>query len=523
MRSIFCTVVVWSCIIGSAQAQTQQYLFSYLGLKDGLLADNILGVQQDAEGYIWIASHNALQRFDGQRFLNFYQDPSSKSSMPAGGIRGIQIDKKNRLWVLSGTNSVGYFDVSKFTYKSVRVEPPTEKAKQAGVALYIDRDDNVLLIFVGHGYLTYDEKTGGFSAVNNPFIIPDGWEPLYLYQCADRNYWSGSHNGLLKYNPVKKKLSYRGHNVEEDPVIRHFGYARTVVFATADRSGRFWIASWPDNILHIKSFTPADNQETDWFRIIRNSIGDKYFELQGITEMSDGSLWMGGINLFAKINGAGKTIQPIFSNASEEYSIRYDHVFSVYEDREKNAWVCTNEGLFRFNPGAQLFKGVVNRSRQKPSSFTSDVTDILETADKKILVSTWGNGVFSYDMKFNPVQSDYANRSTVHGEGMVWCMIQRDNGDIWKGLQGGGLNIYEAASRKTRKLHPPIFEGSTIRQIAVDKKGNIWLGTQRGHLVKWDATTNAFTLQLRLQAIVGRIYIDDRNYVWICTDKNGVY
>jgi hypothetical protein len=161
---------------------------------------------------------------------------------------------------------------------------------------------------------------------------------------------------------------------------------------------------------------------------------------------------------------------------------------------------------------------VQNRSR-----YTSDVTDILETADKKILVSTWGNGVFTYDMNFNPASSYYTDRSTEHGEGMVWCMIQRKNGDIWKGLQGGGLNIYEAATHKLRKLHPPVFEGSTIRQIAVDKQGDIWLGTQRGHLVKWDVAKNDFTLQHRLHAIVGRIYIDSANYIWVCTDKNGVY
>ena len=93
------------------QAQPQKYLFTHIGIKDGLLADDILAVQQDAKGFIWIASQNALQRYDGQRLLNFYQDPANENSLPKGGIRGIKMDKKNRLWVLSGTVSVGYFDV----------------------------------------------------------------------------------------------------------------------------------------------------------------------------------------------------------------------------------------------------------------------------------------------------------------------------------------------------------------------------------------------------------------------------
>ena len=103
-------------------------------MKDGLLADDILAVQQDAKGFIWIASQNALQRYDGQRLLNFYQDPANQNSLPKGGIRGIKMDKKNRLWVLSGTVSVGYFDVNTFKYKAVKVKQVPRDAAQAGTA-----------------------------------------------------------------------------------------------------------------------------------------------------------------------------------------------------------------------------------------------------------------------------------------------------------------------------------------------------------------------------------------------------
>jgi len=523
LRLIFLLIISLSCLVSNTQAQTQKYLFTYLGIKDGLLADNIIAVQQDDKGFIWIASHNTLQRYDGQRLLNFYQDPANETSLPQGGIRGIKLDKKNRLWVLSGTVSVGYFDVNTFRYKAVKIKQVPGNAGQAATALYIDKDDNVILIYVGFGYLTYDEEDSAFSSTNNPFQVPAGWEPLYLWQDSSRNYWLGSHAGLLKYNGTKQQLSYRGHNSEEDPVIHHFEYARTVVFAMVDRTGRFWVTSWPENKLQIRSYWPPENKETEWFVPVNRGMKGRYFELQGITEFSDGSLWMGGVNIFAKVNAAVTEIEPVFSNASEEYSIRYDYIFSLYEDRERNMWVCTNKGLFWFNPGAQLFKSVANRTADRDSAYTSDVTDVLETADGKLLVSTWGNGIFPYDQSFNPVVSDYSDRSNPLGEGMAWCMIQRSNGDIWKGIQDGHLFIYYAALRKTKKLHPAVFENSTIRQIEQDKKGNIWLGTNRGNIVKWESGTGNFVLQHRLKAIIGRIYVDDDNYVWVCTDRNGVY
>ncbi|MHA4842510.1 ligand-binding sensor domain-containing protein [Flavitalea antarctica] len=523
MRLIFLLFVLLVCSSSNMQAQPQKYLFTHIGIKDGLLADDILAVQQDAKGFIWIASQNALQRYDGQRLLNFYQDPANENSLPKGGIRGIKMDKKNRLWVLSGTVSVGYFDVNTFKYKAVKVKQAPRDAAQAGTALYIDRDDNVVLIFVGHGYLTFNESEGAFSEVNNPFKIPEGWEPLYMWQDSSHNFWVGSQSGLLKYNTLKKQLSYRGHNTEQDPVIRHFEYARTVVFAMVDRAGRFWITSWPENRLQIRSYWPPSDAEADWFGPVNRGLKGQYFELQGVNEFSDGSLWMAGVNMLAKVNAAKSEIEPVFSNASEEYSIRYDHIFSLFEDREKNIWVGTNKGLFWFNPGAQLFKSVTNRTPESDSAYTSDVTDVLETADGKLLVSTWGTGVFVYDQSFKPLASKYTERNNPLAEGMVWCMLQRPNGDIWKGVQDGHLYIYDAASGKHARLHPPVFEISTIRQMAQDKNGNIWLGTNRGNIIKWEASTGTFVLQHRLKAIIGRIYTDDENYVWICTDKNGVY
>ena len=83
--------------------------------------------------------------------------------------------------------------------------------------------------------------------------------------------------------------------------------------------------------------------------------------MHGITEMRDGSLWMAGYNIFARINQKDGTIEPVENNAAGEYSIRYDEIYKLYEDRERNIWVCTNKGLFRFNPSSQLFRAIKNR------------------------------------------------------------------------------------------------------------------------------------------------------------------
>ena len=521
MRFFIHTIVLLLIFHGNLLAQPQQYLFSYIGLKDGLHEENILKVQQDAKGYIWIATANALQRYDGQRFVNFYPNDNDPRGIPGGSINGMLIDKKNRLWILSGNDAVGYLDVNNFTYHKVTLRiPPGNFNKIA--ALHQDKDGNIMVIFVGTTFLTYNETNNEIAEKYNPFHLPSGWEPLYLWQDDARNYWVGSHLGLLKYSAAKKMMSYRGHNEENDAVIKKFEDASTVVYAYVDRSGRFWIKAWPKNILFIKSYRPATGETMEWHNSINKALQGKYYEMNGVTELSDGNLWIAGPGIFAHLNKVTNAVEPVRNNASEENSIWYDAINQLYEDRENNVWISSNKGLYRFNPAAQLFRVVSNHLPGDDGVHSPDVTDLLQMPDGEILVSTWGDGIFSYDKNFNSIRSKYVSRRSPPGENMVWCITRRKNGDIWRGSQNGYLFIYEAATGKTLKLHPPVFENSTIRQAEEDKDGNMWLGTQRGYLVKWNSADQRFTLQHQLQSVISRLYVDDENYVWVCTDNNGV-
>ncbi|MEO5681741.1 MAG: two-component regulator propeller domain-containing protein [Chitinophagaceae bacterium] len=514
-----CSIVIIFFFAGSQFLQAQQYLFSRLGFKDGLNQENIHGVQQDARGFIWIAAGNVLQRYDGNRLVNFFS--GSKGGFPHGGIRGMKIDAKNRLWLLNGVASVGYIDPNNFSYHPVKVQVP-EKFDNVINALYVDNSNNVLLIFINRGFITLHEKTGEMAEKYNPFSVPVGWEPTHLWQDADNNYWVGSINGLLKYSAQKKILSYRGHNDENDPVIQAFEKCQHIGTLYRDKKGLFWITHRELGVT-IESYNPVNGEKKEWQKTISNSLHGIYYELWGLFETSEHDIWMAGPNFFARVNYEQHRVEPVKPDAAGEYSIRYDQVNSLFEDREKSIWVCTNKGLFRFNPPAQIFKVINNRLPGKDTIFTPDVTDFLETADGEMMVSTWGNGVFSYDKKFSPVSSAYFSRAAVSGDGMMWCILQRKNGDICCGMQDGILCIYEKDSKKITRLRPAAAAGRSIRQIAEDKNGNIWLGTQGGQLVKWNTSANTFTVQQQFKRLVSRILVDEDNNIWACTDNDGVY
>jgi len=148
---------------------------------------------------------------------------------------------------------------------------------------------------------------------------------------------------------------------------------------------------------------------------------------------------------------------------------------------------------------------------------------VLHTKEGNILVSTWGGGTYSYDKDFNPVSLPYVKDAYRQMGYFIWCLHQRDNGDIWAGAQAGGLFIMHPSTGKCEHLRDPVFGGSTIRQVTEDRQGNLWFGMQNGGIVKWTALTGTFAKVHRFNSHIQRLYVDGENNIWIGTMKDGVY
>jgi two-component system sensor histidine kinase ChiS len=123
MKQIFklCWLFVlcyWTITAQTAYAQegdepaplTPTTRFDHLTTADGLADSHVEVIFQDSQGFIWFGTNDGLSRYDGYHFTNYRHEPDNPNSLAGNGILGIIEDKQGRLWIASGKSGVTLFD-----------------------------------------------------------------------------------------------------------------------------------------------------------------------------------------------------------------------------------------------------------------------------------------------------------------------------------------------------------------------------------------------------------------------------
>lgn len=523
MRAFFLYISAILTLNASAQLR-KDFLFSNLSSRNGLVSEETVAVQQDDAGFIWVATVDGLQRFEGRRLLTFRHDDNDSNSIPNDYIQQMRLDKQNRLWLILNEVKVGYMNPVDLQFHEIPVKAGKDISNIAISQLIIHEDGKVFLLLYKVGIFIYDESKKEFTSENVPVQVPKGWNPIsFARDSLPGIYWIACDSGLVKYDTRNQQLYYRGHQSTKDPLINAASELRFVTSFKADRSGRVWMMAHSPSGLHsmLLSYDTRTDQLKDWTQELASINPNPNHRVVNIEEQSDGTIWVMGLNVLAGLSKGSSHFELIESNQPGPYAIRYDVVRGICEDREHNLWLSTNKGVFRVNPSRQFFQAVVNtRPGERKLPYPQEVTGILQLANGEIIVGTAGDGLFRYDANLQPLPRNAITQSARDDESINFLFL-RSNGDIWKASAGGLLTILHKSTGKLEKLTS--FPGNpVIRQIVEDKNGTIWLGSHSGRLARWDEKTRKLVEVTRFRNRITKMLADNRGNLWVCVLQNGV-
>ncbi len=507
----------------------RKYAFTHYGQAQGLSSNEALCTVQDKDGFIWIGTSNGLQRYDGVRFLTFKQQKDNPSSIPGNYIQQLLIDKKGNLWLMADGKRVGIFDTRWFTFREVSIRPEKEHHLHGQKKIVEDEQGNMMMVIASVQLLTYNEKANDFSAAHNFIPIHEEWGIVDIYQLpGTAKYIIGTHTGMIVYNSLTKKINRSGNNPDNELLVQRFGHLKSAGHFMTDNSGRLWFDIWIDFPRIYAYDTRKDETVLANYDFLAATGG--YHEVHGFLQQKDSSIWVVGLGVFARFLEKEKKFQMVYNGYENEQSIAYAKVGHLTEDREGNLWVATsNNGLYRFNPAEQFFTNTRHLHRQSGKPGDGSVMSFAYAKNGTILAGTWGDGLYRYDSNLNVLPLNIKGFSE-KGTPSIWSMcLSADSNTIWMASQPG-IHRYDQAAGKVTFYDPPAMKNRTVRQVAEDSFGNLWLGTQSIGLFKWDkekGRTNfndgiSFFKDLPVAQVI-KIYIDKKGNVWVSVDGWGLY
>ncbi|HEX5151199.1 MAG TPA: two-component regulator propeller domain-containing protein [Parafilimonas sp.] len=510
--------------------QERQYAFTHFSTTNGLVSNSVFNIVQDKQGYIWLATVDGLQRYDGNRFLTFRHSSADPHSIPADFIPQLTKDEHDNLWLATG-GKIGFFDTKKFSFTAVPIEGE-DISYPYNIRFYGNASNGYMALYAeGKGFFIYDPDAKMFKHKIS-FRFPEK-QRLYEIESVDngRKYWIAAYGGVLVYDDETGNLNYRGHNPDSNIFINHLKNDTSINSFYGSKNDTLWYSSWP--LVAYAPFIHTLNLKTGEKKTysISKLFNYGYVELGGALFQANGRKWFYGRSFIAEYTGnENEPFQLIPNQYTSEQSITFDRAYQMIEDRQHNIWVATDNGVFVFNPDMQVFNNYHLRRGPGKEIIAAGVTNACELKNGNVFITSWGSGLFYYDNKFNVLTLPPELKELTRPY-MIWCVHEHSKtGLAWMGMQGGGMAVYDPAKKKLDIMNDTVFRRSTIRQVTEDAFGNLWFGMQSGRVVKWNMKTANGDIHKGYEVIrakgsyyIQKMYTGRDGAIWVCSLGDGLF
>jgi signal transduction histidine kinase/ligand-binding sensor domain-containing protein/CheY-like chemotaxis protein len=474
-------------------AEMPPMVFRHLTVDEGLAQNTVMATLQDSRGFLWIATQNGLDRYDGFALRHFTHQRGAANGLPSNYIWAIAEDRAGDLWLAVKDGGVVRFDIRTETFTNYRHQEgdPTSITTDAARQLLIDRDDRVWIATAGGGLSVLDPRTGRAQRLVHDPARSDSLSSDTVGALAEDHegrIWVGTDGGVDLWRPQQHGFEHFAHSPTDPRSLS----SNTVATLYVDRNDTLWVGTYDAG---LNRFDGAQRGFTVYAANPSNPASLSNPEVRALLEDSDGRFWVGtagGLDLMDRATGHFARFE---HDPTDPQSLRDNYVVSLYQDRGGLLWVGTvNGGVSRWNPRSWLFGHVrpTWNAQAYPISFADD-------GEGRLWVGTFGAGLFRFDPRSGETLTADAlfHRSALLPDTRIMALLRSSSGDLWVGTMRAGL-VRIGANGTTTRFQGEQHGVDDSRALGADgvmalcetHDGRIWVGTFRGGIAIIDPHTN---------------------------------
>ena len=512
-----------------SQALQDPELFT---ITEGLSQTNVTCLLIDQRGFLWVGTHDGLNRYDGYQFTSYKNDPRTNGSISNNNIRSLCLDSYGNIWV--GTeNGLNKFDQKSGKFVVYNLGSPDLPQPQGSV-LSILSDKSKPVIWVLTTRSVYKLHPG--SSSKEKYILPksninneNNYYPV-IFQELDSllfiNDNVGSHlifntntNKFISSSAFRNKLIS---TIDDDDTRSFF----------RDTKGNIWIGG----VNNLNLFEQSDSK---WHIYRINNSSQNSISINIILPLKNGNYLLGtdrGVYMF---DVKKQKILPSILFHSLAGSIQVSPVSSMVFDSSGILWAGTYHGLVKVNFARKVFKNYYHSKKSLPDLSSDNIFSIFEDSKGRVWTGCWNKGLNIIDRKTGQITKytsdshDPARRISDNTVFSIYCTKEKD---ILIGTRNG-VDYYDSStgrfynlSRKYSSVPAGIWSKNRVFKIAEDSLNNLWFATRKG-LIRINKKTGEFELlrelydtndTIKLDLIYSFI-VDRKNDLWLGTNSGLIY
>ncbi len=564
--------LIFSSLIYS---QNFTYKSNQILIEDGLAHNSIEWVYKDHEGYMWFATSNGLNRFDGTEIKTYQNNPHDTTSLSVNKVNCINEDGSGNLWIGTLGGGLNLFDREKECFKHYTSSRSKNGLPNNTINNIKLLHNNELWICTANGLAHFNPKTNDFT---NYFPKSKGIDLSQFYvtdiiqtKKGDIYIATGDH-WIYKFNPDSGNFEVI-HYVRDKNLMGDYRK-----FLAEDPEGNIWISAFSHGLIKYnpntgasKIITPKNsNLNTD---LLNGQIIVKYNKLWiptdgfGIYEYDLASQKMTSISKDpAKLNSINSNIiyslcidnQNIIWAGSFNDGVNYldpnqikfttltsfdnkdlsfigTSVPAIFEDSKGRIWIGTDgDGLYQYSSDGHLFH--YKNEPNNLNSLSSDrIVSITEDHVGNILLGSFMGGMMIFNVEKNKFTRYLSgNSSTDIASNHVWDILMDSENRIWVGLLGKGLDLFNPKTQTFTHYGPWTdnynrINHDNVMSIMEDKDGDLWFGTEGKGVNILDKQTRQMypsitpSENIKISSNdVKCIYEDSKGIIWIGTVNGGL-
>lgn len=548
----------WITLSGVSQ---QELSFRQLSVNDGLSQNSAVSVSQDHDGFLWIATQEGLNRYDGREFKIYkkkFADITQESHLQLGKVFA---DSKNRIWIIPDTSIPELLD------KTTDVFYPVDGVEAAS-CIHEDPNGNIwagsfsgelckwnenirsfemiwndpskeikdlenfdnqsLLLTFKDGVALFNKETASISHFDLPFN-----KTYYSCSKADSkgNIWVGSLNSGIWLIPRGEKSGKPA-----DGLFIKSGLQldkKMVLDITVDSRENIWFATYG---MGSVVFNWKDTQFRNFSYSKQNPRSIHYNDILCIFEDYTGTLWFGSDGGGLSFYDAYLEKFNFFHNQQVPENINIDVVRSLFVDENNHFWIGTSgKGLTEYDPASRTWKTYTFNENRPQNIASNRIMSLLGDGRGKLWIGYQDEGLSILDLNTRVYEHFNTGSKIPLPANTVWKIFNDSENRFWLATRNDGLIQFDPGIGVVRQFthnpdDPQSIPENNIRTIEESKNGEFWIGTETQGIARFNPLSGKFTSWKHEPGnpnsissnSIKSLYPDNNNTLWIGTNGAGL-